>query len=289
EDLNHNKRIQDVITKNPDLLRPPFMRTQFEFPWKPTVEGEPSTFLLTVTDEEEKRKKIPAVMEVMQKGVELMMRQEGLSLLQKMAGTAALLDTYVSSSIHMRMPNGQIVPGLFRNEVIVLLARNGLVRCHAPDYVPFGTKPPEWIMSMGFLTVITMLLLKSRTSILKIEKNQKQPPLGPQGQVRVMRDGKPEPRPFHVISFDLSREFHKNPGISPGDAERNVAEHLVMGHPKLRASGLWWWSPHWRGGTPEEKQARKGRVALGERTSDVFASRPQELVYPGDIGWVPAP
>ena len=41
-------------------------------------------------------------------------------------------------------------------------------------------------------------------------------------------------------------------GVTGEDARKRAMAHIVRGHPKIRKSGIFWWSPHFRNVVPEE-------------------------------------
>jgi hypothetical protein len=62
------------------------------------------------------------------------------------------------------------------------------------------------------------------------------------------KSGKPELKPFHVLKLKLGAG-KSVPQAAPGerDEHRSMRAHMVRGHFKQRASGLYWWSPFVRG------------------------------------------
>ena len=54
------------------------------------------------------------------------------------------------------------------------------------------------------------------------------------------------------VRWDLSRiERRAGGGLSPEDRKRAIG-HIVRGHPKVRKSGVFWWSPDYRSVAPGE-------------------------------------
>ncbi|MBP2229685.1 hypothetical protein J2847_002984 [Azospirillum agricola] len=64
------------------------------------------------------------------------------------------------------------------------------------------------------------------------------------------RKAKPGLVPLRPVSLDLSRRLRAARRSGGGVDEREVRAHIVRGHFKVRASGVFWWSAHTRFGTP---------------------------------------
>lgn len=64
------------------------------------------------------------------------------------------------------------------------------------------------------------------------------------------RKAKPGLMPLRPVSLDLSRRLRAARRTGGGVDEREVRAHIVRGHFKVRASGVFWWSAHTRFGTP---------------------------------------
>lgn len=96
----------------------------------------------------------------------------------------------------------------------------------------------EWRFLLSFLTV-----LNSRNIISYGEEQD----FAKLNRARA-RTGKPpllSHRPI-TLSLHMKRNMARVSGKSGREAE-DIQRHLVIGHLKLRKSGLWWWSPHVRG------------------------------------------
>ena len=58
------------------------------------------------------------------------------------------------------------------------------------------------------------------------------------------RMGRPELLSFRTVRLSLSRGVERRRGQGTGDP---LPLHMVRGHFKVRKSGIYWWSPFWRG------------------------------------------
>lgn len=83
------------------------------------------------------------------------------------------------------------------------------------------------------LALSTLLLLNSRSGIIKIAENE-------------TKTGKVHEHKFDTIEFDID-EIMRKQGLDPKEARAQQAETLVRGHFKvLKSIGARWWSPHLR-------------------------------------------
>jgi hypothetical protein len=76
------------------------------------------------------------------------------------------------------------------------------------------------------------------------------------------RNRKPPLLDYTHVTIRLSRALGERAGMA-ADARQPSRLHLVRGHFKIRASGVYWWSPHARGadvGRPIERQRRSVMV-----------------------------
>ena len=111
-----------------------------------------------------------------------------------------------------------------------------------------GPGTPEWQAWDGDLAgepnslrcVILLLNSRNVTSAEHVEPPEKL------NKARV-RSGKAPLLDHTTIRIKLSRAMAARAGSS-GDVQREAARlHLVRGHPKIRKTGVFWWSPHPRG------------------------------------------
>jgi hypothetical protein len=87
-------------------------------------------------------------------------------------------------------------------------------------------------------------------------------PISPKLNKARTRNSKPPLLDYTHISIKLSRALGERAGMA-ADARHPSRLHLVRGHFKIRASGVYWWSPHARGadvGRPIERQRRSVMV-----------------------------
>jgi hypothetical protein len=108
----------------------------------------------------------------------------------------------------------------------------------------------EWRFALTLLTVMNsrnVIEVGPETDLTKLNKGRIKkgvPPLLSHREVRLS------------LSKGIKRRLTKG-GAGTGD-DREA--HLVMGHWKLRSTGLYWWSPHVRGGSADEGKPRIYRV-----------------------------
>lgn len=97
---------------------------------------------------------------------------------------------------------------------------------------------------MQVLPVIILLNCRNAVEIEHVERQEKL------NRAR-RKKGKPEIGEYRYVRLHLSprkRRVYEARGESRGQVEGG----LVMGHFKVRRSGVYWWSPHWRGtGAPD--------------------------------------
>lgn len=147
----------------------------------------------------------------------------------------------------------------------------------------------------GQILVSALMILKSRTPILKLvepENGGKQ-----RDAVAKLAAGKSSYRTPGILTFDLSRVLGKGRSSNEAEAKQFMAEQIVAGHYKLReirkrdSTGekidgttfeFIWWNPHWRGGTPEEKEQRKNQPPMKGRLAETRILTPSRpVIIPG--------
>lgn len=69
------------------------------------------------------------------------------------------------------------------------------------------------------------------------------------------RMGRPELLSFRTVRLSLSRNVERRRSEGSGEA---MPLHMVRGHFKVRKSGIYWWSPFWRGDAAAGVVSRKG-------------------------------
>jgi hypothetical protein len=69
------------------------------------------------------------------------------------------------------------------------------------------------------------------------------------------RVGRPELLSFRTVRLSLSRAVERQRSAGNGDP---MPLHMVRGHFKVRKSGIYWWSPFWRGDAAAGVVSRKG-------------------------------
>lgn len=88
-----------------------------------------------------------------------------------------------------------------------------------------------------------ILILNSRSKVLEIGEPEEDFSRLNRKRERQGKQPKPE---LNVIKFDISRLLKKDKNLSQEEAQRIQAESLVRGHFKLRKTGVFWWSFHFR-------------------------------------------
>jgi len=161
--------------------------------------------------------------------------------------------------------------------------------------VPVTFSDPGAIGRMTAHAMYLMMLLKSRTPLLKlVEADTQTPPLN---IVKRISRGRPTAKSIGLLTFDITRTMAKGRAANEEEARRFVAEQIVIGHFKLRevrnrnsegqkiegtTHELVWWDSHYRGGTPEDKLARKDQPVLKQRLAQALMSDPgRPLTGPG--------
>jgi hypothetical protein len=281
DDDTYFSRTKDVISKKPDLVRPPFMHTWLEMLWPDEKTGYTKTIGLDLIDMRAKAKLLHEHFEHLHAEIlshpQWAVIEDGQQQLEHYMRGLAIAQYYERNEDGLN-PH----PLKTRPISMVIRADGG----HFYDWEgadqaeEYNEKIPDYVAAAGDIAVTTLLMLKSRNSLLTIAE----PEISPFQKRRMgeaIRSGKPINQPFHVIKFDLAREFRRNPDQTEEQARATVAEHIVMGHFKLRDSGLYWWSPHWRGGTEEDKVARYGTPAIATRRTDGVLTMPSKLIVPG--------
>jgi hypothetical protein len=89
--------------------------------------------------------------------------------------------------------------------------------------------------------LMTLLLINSRSRIL-ITDNE--PVIDTEFQNRTRRSDPTAPLTLRPITFDLSRIFRTNPGVTEEVARNTRYRTLRDGHFKVRETGVFWWSSH---------------------------------------------
>lgn len=100
-----------------------------------------------------------------------------------------------------------------------------------------------------------LLILCSRSEVVQMEDA----PDARQVDAARAKRGRPPLANLRPIRFNISRftELGAKIGFPGPTTQREVAEHFVRGHFKLRSSGLFWWSPHVRCATdPSDSHPR---------------------------------
>jgi hypothetical protein len=116
---------------------------------------------------------------------------------------------------------------------------------------------------------MAIILLTARNAPLKFGELEDYTRLNKQRR----RKGRSDLLPVRPIRWDLHRfERRAGRGLTAGE-KIEVTAHLCRGHFKMRKSGLFWWSPHYRG-TPVDGPPPTGRdhevgVGYGEMFDDV--------------------
>jgi hypothetical protein len=70
------------------------------------------------------------------------------------------------------------------------------------------------------------------------------------------KSGKPSLLSHREIRLSLSNSMRRRTQITTGAGRDTLQEHVVMGHFKVRKSGVFWWSPHYRGTNGKSHDAR---------------------------------
>lgn len=125
--------------------------------------------------------------------------------------------------------------------------------------------------------IILLILLNSRSNILKVT------PHGRNDEKRVnnrlLSRGKPEKAFLNKIRFDVARIIGKDKSLSREQAAQNIATSLVMGHFKIRKTGIFFWSPHVRGAKTEEEKAEAEKCGLDRERHIVKSRRPSSMPH----------
>lgn len=83
--------------------------------------------------------------------------------------------------------------------------------------------------------------------------------------------------PFTKTTIVLSRVQSNRAGAGANEIERR--RHLVMGHFKVRSTGVYWWSPHARGrGTEEVRRTHYAVDADAELNADLAAAMNEQVI-----------
>jgi hypothetical protein len=65
-------------------------------------------------------------------------------------------------------------------------------------------------------------------------------------KARAKNPRKPPALDYHMVNFRISR-VARNAGKAHGMTNEELKKHMVQGHPKVRRTGVFWWSPFIRG------------------------------------------
>jgi hypothetical protein len=72
------------------------------------------------------------------------------------------------------------------------------------------------------------------------------------------RLGRPPRLSFRKVVVSLSRVQSRKAAASGASATGGMPLHIVRGHPKVRKTGIYWWSPFWRGDATNGRVERSG-------------------------------
>lgn len=124
------------------------------------------------------------------------------------------------------------------------------------DYIPFGNPGSRFTLTKRGVTgfdgsttrdvgiLALLLLLNSRSQVLKVGT-----PIAERADTRKTSDKfkKRALLDIRPIEFDLSRVMTQAGTAMTVEAAQDIrAQQLVIGHFKVRTTGIFWWSPHWR-------------------------------------------
>lgn len=112
------------------------------------------------------------------------------------------------------------------------------------------------------------LLLNTRNRVVRIIEGPDLSRLNKQRR----RKGKPDLLESRAVKLDLSRPIAQVIRRGGTPDHRTIAAHVVRGHFKLRASGIFWWSPFMRGGRgnapPPDYDITASKPKAAARTAD---------------------
>jgi hypothetical protein len=101
----------------------------------------------------------------------------------------------------------------------------------------------QWVTMWVECVAKWTVLLTAKNSPLKVGAREDYEALNKQRRKR----SRPPLLGASLVTWDLSRA-ERRAGRSLSQAEQaSAAAHICRGHIKIRASGSYWWSPHWRG------------------------------------------
>jgi hypothetical protein len=163
-------RIREIITKRPDLIRPPFLHTGIEMEWPDKTSGEPKLICLYLSDFNRKMSLLPSGLDAFIKHTEqklgIVPKGEIDYFLEIQRNGLVVADYHQLDDDGVR-PN----PVKQDDEIRIIISRTGVCHFSFPDSLKDPEKAeaiPDKISAIADLTICALLMLKSRTPLLKI-------------------------------------------------------------------------------------------------------------------------